>query len=248
MNLTNNQILKRIEHNTNLVLTARRNHQSVFCILPYIKVVDFDEPLHGNKIIRNINDIIPAILLGLLPAVSRHGYDAVGVENGEIVEYELKISSFNTRQVWAGNQGALYMGQENIPARRSRLTSYLCGSFNISSDACLQSKNRKTVLLIANESLSPDEFFVDAYELSGDVIMQYLNKSDKTSRNVKLVTFLNHGQPKSGIVPFIGWHKHESEIGRIVECFDDWIYHKGDHYDIEKLSLSDAKQQELLLM
>ena len=247
MNLTPEQITQRIDHNTRLALNAINSGQSIFCILPFVQVVDHDEPLHGNKIIRNINDIIPAIMLGLLPAVARHGYDAVAVENDKIIEYEIKISSFNTQQVWAGSHGALYIGLENTPARRGRLASYLCGSFNISSDDCLQSKNRRTVLLVANESLPPNELFVDAYELSGDVVMKYLNKSSKPTRNIKLGTFLNHGTPRAGIVPFIGWFQHQADLEQIVECYDDWKYHRGADYLVEKLSLSDAKQQELVL-
>jgi hypothetical protein len=247
MNLTPEQITQRINHNTRLALNAINSGQSIFCILPFVQVVDYDGPLHGNRIIRNINDIIPAIMLGLLPAVARHGYDAVAVENDEIVEYELKISSFKAQQVWAGSQGALYIGLENIPARRGRLASYLCGSFNISSDDCLQSKNRRTVLLIANESLPPDELFVDAYELSGNVVMKYLNKSSSRTRNIKLSAFLNYGKPKTGIVPFIGWHQHQSDLENIVECYDDWKYHQGADYFVEKLWLSDTKQQELAL-
>ena len=247
MNLTTKQITDRIDYNTRLVLNAINSGQSVFCILPFVKVVDYDNLLHGNKIIRNINDIIPAIMLGLLPAVARHGYDAVGVEDGEIIEYELKISSFNTQQVWSGSRGALYIGLENTPARRVRLASYLCGSFNINSDACRESKNRRTILLVANESLPPEEVFVDAYELSGSVVMEYLNKSLNSTRTIKLGTFLNYGNPRTGIVPFIGWHRHYRDLEQIVESYEDWKYHQGNDYRLETLSLSDAKQQKLAL-
>lgn len=163
--------------------------------------------LHFSVLQRKSHDIIPSLFLGLLAQVDVTGVDANEMlPDGSIVDVEIKTSEINSREIWAGpgrwstdpNPG-LYTGIQNIQGRRTAITSRLCGAYHCNSDSCKSSKNMRTVLMIADTA--GENSYVDGFELDGDTVMDYLNRSDCASRTIKLASFLKAGKPCKTVWP-----------------------------------------------
>lgn len=166
-------------------------------------------------------DIIGATLVADLPSNNPAGADGFRLlPSGEYLEMEYKISRKYQSAIWQTPRGALNTGIANITNRTTSLRSGFTASFDIQNN--LESKNRLTNLFIFDETLQQ---FVSGYQLTGQQVIDYLNKSKGNKRSVKLSHFINEGIQIDLTVPSYGSYiKWESMLKRIVPILERGEY------------------------
>ena len=203
---------RRVAHNTSVLLEALNNDVPLTAILHRVYTWKYAPgELHFNILLRNGFDIIPSLFLGVLANCDANGIDAHEVlNNGEIVDIEIKTSEVRTSRLWAGAQGGLYSGLQNTKTRRVALTSGLAAAYQCYSSENKLSKNMRTVFMITDT----DELntYIDAYEMEGDTVMKYLFLSNCKNRSIKLGSFMKEGHQSSTVVPLEGFDNWKRRI------------------------------------
>ena len=213
---------KRVEHNTKLFTECFANNDSIFCLLDKIYTWEYAPgEMHFSKIMRNAHDIIPSLYLGLLASTENNGADAYEVnEQDEISPVEIKTGEIATNKVWRGTKGGLYVGLENTATKRAAVTSRVTATYTLHSYDNRESKNMRTILMVADTD-GPNQY-IDALELPGDKVLNYLNLSDNKSRTIKVSFFLNEGWQADTVVPLKGWHNYMDGLRFHFLPFEDW--------------------------
>ena len=162
---------------------------------------------HFHVLMRNAHDIIPAAFLGVLASTNNNGVDAYSIdEDGKVTEIEIKTSEIDSSNIWKGREGGLYVGLQNNTDRRAAITSRMAASYTCHSDANKLSKNMRTVFMITDTNDS--HTYIDAWELDGAAVMEYLHLSKNKYRSIKFGSFRKNGRRSETVVP--------------LESFDNW--------------------------
>jgi hypothetical protein len=154
---------------------------------------------------------IPALFIGALPVFSPTGVDAITVNPDDTVEdIELKTTVINGRvQLCLGQSGQLMV---KTGKRNSNITAYMKASYSFCSDSNIVSKKMRTVLML--QDTSDGDNYIDAYEMSGDSVINYLMSATKNNigynqiKHVKmpLSAFMLGGKRADTAVKLEGFH------------------------------------------
>lgn len=205
-----NEFQRRVDYNTQVLKDTIAANEPIINILPKIYTYD-TEPgeLNSSVLLRKGHDMLPATYLGLLANTARNGADAFKVlGNNHKVMYELKTSEINSDLVWLGNRGGMYLG---TPGRTTKicLTSALSAAYSLDTEDIIDSKNLNTVLLISD---SKKDGYITAYELDGETIISYINRTANRKRDIKLCTFMKHGWNAKTVIPLMGFTAWKKSI------------------------------------
>lgn len=233
---------KRVEYNTKIAQSyyEKEGATGLISMLPYLYAFDGKtSELHIAFLIKNAYDIIPSVLLGYLPCVTNHGADGIALVGNKFVELEYKWATTNTENNWTTDlrKKVIYRGLANTKTRRQCFRSSIQGAFQVHSDACIESKRRRTILLVSDSSV-PDCIFVDAFELDGDTTHKYISGTncygrERTTkfRNIKVATFLNQGRSvkhRSFLDDGIRFEDYENLLLENLPSYDEW--ENGERY------------------
>jgi len=227
---------KRVRHNTDLMDWAIAYQKSIFEIIPLVATLEHgvDDFIHDVVLKNNINDIIPALYLGVLPTVKHTGRDAIEMKKSVVTDLELKFTTFSMTQLWMKKKHlkGLYIGNGN-GIQQTTITSALSGSFQIHSDKCKESKRRDTILMVADTTLPLHA--VMAFRLDGNTVYDYLALSDNRMRSIKISAFLNHGEQINTIHDTLSWDQYRGLACEHVDTLENWQEHRGSNYDVSAI-------------
>jgi hypothetical protein len=201
---------RRVDHNTQILKSALESKEPILSILPKIYTYDTKPgELNSSALLRKGHDMLPAAYLGLLANTSRVGADAFKVlGNNHKIKYELKTSEINSDLIWAGALGGLYLGSPGRTTKIS-LTSALAAQYTLDTEDIIESKNLNTVLMISD---SKKDGYITAYELDGETIISYINRTSNKTRDIKLCTFQKHGWNAQTVIPLMGFEQWKKSI------------------------------------
>jgi hypothetical protein len=202
--MTYREFRKRVNHNTAVLRKALETGQSLITILPDLYTMT-SKPgeLHSSTLMRNSHDMLPAAYYGALANLDNNGADAYVISpKGDETKIEFKTSEIDSRKIWQGPRGGLYIGKQNTPSDRTGVTSVLCASYALHTDSIKQAKKIKTVLMICD--IAGTDGYFDAWEMDGDTVLNnYLhNKGHKA--DIKLGSFMKHGRRARTLVALRG--------------------------------------------
>jgi len=202
--MTYREFRKRVNHNTAVLRHALETGKPLITILPDLYTMT-SKPgeLHSSTLMRNSHDMLPAAYYGALANLNTNGADAYTISpKGDETKIEFKTSEIDSRKVWQGPLGGLYVGKENTASDRTAVTSVLCASYALHTDSIKQAKKIKTVLMVS-DTAGADGYF-DAWEMDGDTVLdKYLhNKGYKA--DIKLGSFMKHGRRARTVVALRG--------------------------------------------
>lgn len=208
MNYT--EFSRRVNHNTDILKDTISKGDPVITILPKIYTWNTDPgELKSSVLLQKGHDMLPASYLGLLANTDRVGADAFKVlGNNHRIAYELKTSEVNSDLVWMGWNGGLYLGTPGATTKVA-LTSSLCATYSLHTEEIIDSKNLSTILMISDSKV---DGYIDAYELDGDTIISYINRTENRKRTIKLGTFRKNGWNADTVVELTGFMEWKRSI------------------------------------
>lgn len=233
---------RRVEYNTNIVLAEIKKHgfAGLYNILGRVyTATSAPGELHITHLIRGGYDIVPAVIIGMLPHIDLHGTDAIKFEFGDFVEIEFKWPTFKSDPFWVGGKklGSIFRGQEDIPARRCAFTGSIVAQFNVHTEEGLATKKRKTILLVSDNTM-PEMVALDIFELDAETTHSYIsgtnNRGEKITtkkRTIKLGTFINKGtsiKHQSIVDDGIRFGDYEALLKENLPTIEEW--HNGVRY------------------
>jgi hypothetical protein len=210
--ITYKEFRKRVNHNNKVLQQALASGQSLITILPDLYTMT-SKPgeLHSSTLMRNAHDMLPAAYYGALANLDNNGADAyVKHHNGEEIKIEFKTSEIDSRKVWQGPRGGLYIGKQNKSSDRTAVTSVLCASYAMHTDSIKQAKKIKTVLMICDVA-GADGYF-DAWEMDGDIVLNKYLHDKGYKADIKLGSFMKHGRRARTVVPLLGIEKWTANV------------------------------------
>lgn len=206
------QYNKRVEENSKIFKKQYKNND--FNITDYNW---FDAKRKTIKVCaakNKVDDIYAACILGFLPVSSPSGPDAYTCIDGIFVPVELKTTYINSKKIWQSDRGTAYTGKQNTETRRTSIKSSAEASFDIRNNLLV--KDLVTYLILSDSFTGK---VVDAYYVSGSVVLDYLtnNKNtnqEKTSskRTIKLSTFMRLGTQAKTVVRKTGCDKWIEQV------------------------------------
>jgi hypothetical protein len=209
--MNHSEFSRRVSHNTKVLKETIKAKKPVIDILS--KIYTFDtEPgeLNSAILLRKGHDMLPATYLGLLANTKRVGADAFKFQRNNCkVSYELKTSEVNSKLIWKGVRGGLYLGLPGNTQRSATLTSSLSAQYTLDTQNIIASKNINTVLMISD---SNKDGYVAAYALDGETVVEYINRTSCKNREVKLCTFQAYGKEIETVIPLIGFDAWKQSI------------------------------------
>lgn len=224
----------RVEHNTQVLRNALDNNQNLVSIADKLYTWD-NAPgeLHFSILMRNLHDIIPCAYLGALANTKRNGVDGFVVKPNEKVEcLEVKTSEIASTKVWKGEKGGLNTGVGKGRYQRTALTSACAAKYVCHTKSNLISKNMRTILFIADtDNLICTNSYIDAWELCGKAVMQYLQLSENKKRSIKFGSFLLRGFKAKTTVPLVGFDAFKAKLQEVAPDRDKWL----ENYEKQKM-------------
>jgi len=221
---------RRVNHNTRILTNALDNDISMLMVAGQVYTWD-SEPneLYDTVLMRNVWDIIPSLFLGVLAKLDATGIDAHEVQDDDtVIDIEIKTSTVNGNKVWRGPQGGLYTGIGQGVNQKAALTSTLNASYTCHSTENLLSKNMRTVLMVADTSgFHAKNTFLDAWELNGNSVVEYLGRTEAKNRTIKLGSFMKNGQQTKTVVPLAGFEQFREKLERTSPYRDTWLIENG---------------------
>lgn len=224
------EFTRRVDHNTKILKDALENNISLVTVASQFYTYH-SEPgqLHFSILMRNLHDIIPSVFLGALANVDSNGTDAFIVrEDGSIEALEIKTAELDGSKVWKGAHGGLYTGIGTNRTQKAALTSKVNASYKCYTHENLLSKNMRTVLFVTdtNDTITSDTY-LDAWELEGSAVVEYLQLSDKRQRTIKLGSFIKKGFRAKTVVPLVGFFELRAVLEISAPYRDDWLVQNG---------------------
>ena len=143
-------------------------------------------------------DLIAAAASGCLIYPTRTGADAAYIDPADpsigYMDVELKFAEVDQNRVFQSRQSTLYVAKDIESARykntRSSLRSDIQASYKLHSYTNKQSKNMPTILVAFDRTANE---IIDVFKLDGEIVMNYLNRSEKSYRSIKLSSFVENG-------------------------------------------------------
>ncbi len=203
----------RVNHNTKVLKTAIAEGRPIVSILGDLYTwCSKPGELHSSVIMRNAHDLIPAAYLGLLANMSKNGTDAFDVDkNNNVIHCELKTAEIRSRTIWKGKRGALYIGNLTTKQDKQQVSSMLTAKYKFSKNTNRSTKYMRTIFMVCDTD-GPDGY-IDAYEMSGQPLINFLNKSTKSNVIlIKLCAFMNQGKKAKTTVPLEGYNVWAKKI------------------------------------
>jgi len=216
---------KRVNYNTKLLEDTQASGENLINVASKFYTGDSKpDTMHFGKLIGKLYDIIPSIYLGALARLDRSGADAFIVRSDQSVEHlEIKTGSFASTKVWKGPQLGLNIGLSNKKGLYENIQSVLKGKYHFYTKNSVHTKNRRTILLISDsDNLYESNSYIDAWELSGDMILEYLQRSTKPDRSIKFGSFMLNGHRVKTVVPLIGFEHVNQKLKKDSPYFDEW--------------------------
>jgi len=224
--MTFKEFKKRVKHNTKILKSALKNDVCLTSIARDLYTwTSKPGELHFCVLGRNLTDIIPSLYIGSLANISTNGVDNYIVHPDGIVEnIEVKQSEIASTTVWQGPQGGLAMSITAHKTSRINLKSRISGSYTFRTPENLLSKNMRTILCIADtDNLITKNTYVDLWELNGNIVVEYLQRSKNQKRDIKLSTFIKHGSQTKTTVPLVGFEKFEEKLQEVAPSKQQWL-------------------------
>ena len=82
----------------------------------------------------------------------------------------------------------------------------------------------RTILCIADtDNLITKNTYVDLWELNGNIVVEYLQRSKNQKRDIKLSTFIKHGSQTKTTVPLVGFEKFEEKLQEVAPSKQQWL-------------------------
>lgn len=214
---------QRVKHNTKVLKKALKNNQSLITTLDKIYTwTSKPGELHFNVLLRNGYDMIPSLFLGALANINANGIDCYRVLNNNDIEHlEIKTSEINSLSIWKGPKGGLFVGKGYKETQRSAITSKLQASYAFHTKENIDTKNMRTVLFICDTNNS--NTFIDAWEMSGNDVLNYLKLSDNRYRSIKFSSFMKVGKQTKTVVKLEGFDKFKKRIEKVVPSKEEWL-------------------------
>ena len=224
------EFARRVEHNTSILKTALDNNVNLINIADklYTWTTEPGE-LSFSVLMRNLHDIIPAAVLGALSNTSPNGADAYTVdETGVINVIEIKTAEIRSSKIWKGSKGGLNLGISDKKNSRRALTSAMQAKYKLHTHDNLLSKNMKTVLFIVDSDnvYSPNSY-IDAWEMKGEHVIEYLTRTNCRDRNIKLCSFMKIGHQTKTTVNLLGFENFKKMLEDTVPSKKDWLENNG---------------------
>ena len=223
------EFVNRVNHNTNVLKNALNNDINLVSIANELYTFQ-SEPnkLHFSILMRNLHDIIPSIFLGALANLDNNGIDAFIIEKDEsVTPIEMKTCEIASSRVWKGNRGGLNVGIGDKKSQRQALRSKISAGYQCHTEQNLLSKNMRTVLFVTDtDNLITSNSFIDAWELDGSTIIDYLQLSNNKKRDIKLGSFMLNGFRAKTTVPLVGFYALEEKLQEIAPLRDEWLANK----------------------
>lgn len=201
-----NEFKRRVAYNTEVLKDALESDIPLTAILHKVYTWKYDPgEAHTHILMRNAHDITPSLFLGVLASCESNGIDAYEVKpNGDVIDIEIKTSESNSNKMWQGVGGGLYTGLQNTETRRVSVASGMAAAYTCHSEKNKLSKNMRTIFMITDTAGA--NTYIDAYELSGDVVIEYLYRSDCKTRSIKFGSFLKSGFKTKTVVDLEGYY------------------------------------------
>lgn len=220
------EFTRRVAHNTAVFKNALETDTHLVDVCSQLYTMT-SEPggLTFSILIRNLHDIIPSVFLGALASVNNNGVDAYIIHADGTVEcLEIKTAEINSASVWRGPKGGLYLGKGTAITQKCALTSYINASYNCQTVENMHSKNMRTILLFSDTSgkYAPNTF-IDAWEMKGDTIVDYLARSDCKQRTIKLGSFMKNGNRCDTVFPLMGTEQFIQQVSANAPTRDEWL-------------------------
>jgi len=229
--MQHNEFIKRIKHNTDVLNHALDNKLNLVSVAHKLYTYQSEpETLHFSVLMRNLHDIIPSAYLGALANLDNNGIDAFIVDNKDnLTHLELKTCEIASAKVWKGKRGGLYTGIGARKSQRSSLRSSISASYTCHTKSNLLTKNMRTVLFISDtDNTLTDNTFLDAWELDGDAVIDYLQLSDCKKRDIKLGSFIKRGFRAKTVSPLLGFTVLEDFLKENASSMEEWLLAYGD--------------------
>lgn len=212
--MTPNEYKARVEHNNEIMQRAVREGHRLNWVVDKIYTWDTEPNTsrHMIEILRNIDDIYPALVLGHLPILDTNGADGIRLDNDTtFVEVEYKHSIINADHISVGKKGGLRYVTGNFTNSPTGITSKISARYVIHNN--VESKARDTYFLITDRD-RPEWTLVDIRMLSADKIVPLLERSRVITRVITLAQFLNNGYlvDVSDAVTVEGWDNFQDRI------------------------------------
>jgi len=221
---------RRVDYNTNVLQNALTDNIPLTMIASEVYTWN-NAPGETNFsiLMRNMHDIIPSVFLGALASLDNNGIDAYIVQpDNTLEELEIKTSEVASKRVWRGARGGLYTGIGQGKTQKAALTSGLQASYTLHTWENLQSKNMRTVLMVVDtDEMLVKNSYIDAWELTGDAVVEYLGRSNVKQRTIKLGSFMMQGRQSETVVPLMGFEKFRDQLERHAPFRDTWLIENG---------------------
>jgi hypothetical protein len=221
--ITKKEFNKRVKHNEKILKHALKNKICLSDILSKLYTWQ-SEPgeLHFSVLLRNSYDIIPSAYLGALANINNNGIDAfIMHEEDDIEGVEIKTSEINSSKIWKGKKGGLYVGIGHTENQRSTLASRLEASYSLHTYENLESKNMRTVIFISDTNNT--NTYIDAWEMDGGTVVDYLKRTDSITRTIKLGSFMKCGKRADTKVKLEGFEKFKARMLKTVPTMENWL-------------------------
>tara|TARA_B110000503_G_scaffold134602_1_gene213863 strand:- start:1458 stop:2162 length:705 start_codon:yes stop_codon:yes gene_type:complete len=228
------EFTKRVKHNTRILKHALDNDTNLVTIVSqFYTWQSAPGELHFSVLMRNLHDIIPSVFLGALANLDNNGIDSFIVNADNTVEHlEMKTSEIASKKVWKGALGGLCVGIGAGRTQRQAITSALSASYNCHTHENLLSKNMRTVLFITDtDNLVTSNTYIDAWELSGEAVIEYLQLSTVKKRDIKFSSFMKNGFKAKTVVPLVGFEKLKKTLEKSSLNRNQWLKNNG--YSVE---------------
>ena len=221
--ITKQEFDEKVEHNLEILVNALANNVCLSSILSKLYTWQTAPgETHFSVLLRNSYDIIPSAFLGSLANMNNNGVDAyVMHSDSDIENLEIKTSEINSSKIWQGAKGGLYVGIGTDYNQRSTVTSRLEASYSLRTYENLKSKNMRTILFISDTNNT--NTYVDAWEMSGSKIIDYLELSKCVSRTIKLGSFMKCGKQTDTLVKLEGYENFKNRMQKTVPLMEDWM-------------------------
>jgi hypothetical protein len=86
----------------------------------------------------------------------------------------------------------------------------------------------RTVLMVVDtDEMLVKNSYIDAWELSGDAVVEYLSRSNVKQRTIKLGSFMMQGRQSETVVPLMGFEKFRDKLERQAPFRDTWLIENG---------------------
>ena len=231
-----NSYTSRILFNQSVLVDCIKENKKMLDYIDKVYTYDSVPGEHTSTLLGfQSHDIMPSIHLNALAVTKPSGVDAYRFHkiNDKFFKepIELKSGTIRTKNAFLGKYGAIYIGNpEGDRNARTSLLSNCNASYTCHTLENVESKNMATILFLLDYET---DLYIDAWEMDGDDIVNYLKgdpaKKRNIKRTIKMCSFMLTGEKADTFIPFVGideWKKDLYEhlyTGTERVAYKNWL-------------------------